>query len=331
MPRQSRINVPGALHHIMVRGINGQRIFRDNKDRSEFIVRLEKSLKKSGCGCYAWSLMPNHYHLLIQSGSEGISGLMRVLQTGYAVYFNRRHKRRGYLFQNRYKSVLCQEEPYFLELVRYVHLNPLRGKVVRDLKELERYEWSGHGEILKGNGKSWQGVGEVLGRFGKRVSDARKRYREFVREGVGVELDRRLEGGGLVRSMGSWRSVLDNRRRGIRWMSDERILGDDGFVNEVLSQADEKLEKQEKMRRAGWDMDRLAEAVAEFFEIEKEDLSSKGRNRRMALARAVFAYYACEELGETGVSVATVLGLSRTAVTKAIVRGKPYAGKIQIS
>ncbi len=113
MPRKARIDAPGALHHIIVRGIEQRQIFRDDRDRDQFIQRLSDVLTETDTPCYAWALMPNHVHLLLKTGLTPIATIMRRLLTGYAVYFNRRHRRHGHLFQNRYKSILCQEEPYF--------------------------------------------------------------------------------------------------------------------------------------------------------------------------------------------------------------------------
>jgi REP element-mobilizing transposase RayT len=134
MPRKSRLDAPGAVHHIIVRGIDRGLIFRDAVDRHRFIERLGALLAETGTACYAWALLSNHFHLLVRSGHLPLSGVMRRLLTGYAISFNRRHRRWGHLFQNRYKSILCQPEPYLLELVRYIHLNPLRARLVAGLE-----------------------------------------------------------------------------------------------------------------------------------------------------------------------------------------------------
>lgn len=147
MPRQARIDAPGTLHHIICRGIERRNIFRDNTDRNRFIERLRSVLQKSATLCFDWALIPNHY-LLLKTGKEPIASIMRRLLTGYAVTFNHRHRRCGRLFQNRYKSILCQEDIYLLELVRYIHLNPLRSGVVKDLKSLDRYAYTGHSCIV---------------------------------------------------------------------------------------------------------------------------------------------------------------------------------------
>lgn len=198
MPRQSRIDTPGALHHIICRGIERREIFADDADRVDFVSRLGSILIDSAPRCFAWALIPNHFHLLLQTGHTPIATIMRRLLTGYAVAFNRRHSRFGHLFQNRYKSILCQEEPYLLELVRYIHLNPLRAGLVSTLEELENYPYSGHRQMLGHNQSAWMATNEVLHRFDKRQTIARKRYVAFL--SGGIELGKRsdLTGGGLV-------------------------------------------------------------------------------------------------------------------------------------
>jgi putative transposase len=126
MPRRARVDAAGALQHIICRGIQRCRIYRDDSDRQDFLSRLGQILRETRTTCYAWALMPNHFHLLLRTGDVPISTVMKRLLTGYALRFNRRHRRCGHLFQNRYKSILCQEDAYLLELVRYIHLNPLR-------------------------------------------------------------------------------------------------------------------------------------------------------------------------------------------------------------
>ena len=139
MPRKTRIDAPGALHHIIVRGIERKKIFKDDTDRVKFLERLGAILTDTKTHCLAWTIIPNHFHLLLRTGATLISSVMRRLLTGYAIYFNRRHRRSGHLFQNRYKSILCQEDAYLLELVRYIHLNPVRAKLVTDYNELQNY------------------------------------------------------------------------------------------------------------------------------------------------------------------------------------------------
>jgi putative transposase len=133
---------------------------------------------------------------------------------GYAVSFNRRHRRHGQLFQNRYNSVICQEDQSLQELVRHIHLNPLRAKIMPDLKALDRYSYSGH-SALKGKKKRlWQDTGYVLGFFGKRNDEARREYRSYVEKGISPGRRPELVGGGLIRSLGGWDEIKKMRLTG---------------------------------------------------------------------------------------------------------------------
>ena len=149
---------------------------------------------------YAWSLLPNHAHILLCSGPSGLPKFMRRLLTGYAITYNRRHHRYGHLFQNRYKSIVCEEDSYFMELVRYIHLNPLRAKLVKDLTALDRYPWSGHCAIMGKNRWEWQDCDYVLSWFGRSLKDAQTSYRRYVGQGIALGKRPELVGGGLVRS-----------------------------------------------------------------------------------------------------------------------------------
>ena len=155
MPRIARLDTPGLLHHVIIRVIERRNIFKDNKDREDFIERLSFLLPDTTTQCYAWVLMPNHIHMLIRSGPSGISHFMRRLLTGYAVSFNRRHGRHVHLFQNRFKSIICQEDIYLKELVRYIHLNPLRTKIVSEINDLNSYEYCGHCTLLGKKKREW--------------------------------------------------------------------------------------------------------------------------------------------------------------------------------
>jgi REP element-mobilizing transposase RayT len=168
----------------MARGIEGRAIFVGAGDYEDFLERLAKGLEQCPGQVLGWALMPNHFHLLVRAGGKGISSLMQRVMTGYAVSFNRRHRRAGHLFQNRYKSIVCEEEPYLLELVRYIHLNPLRGKVVKDFRALKSYPYSGHSVVMGTRKRPWQETEEVLGRFSKKEATARRLYERFVGEGI---------------------------------------------------------------------------------------------------------------------------------------------------
>ena len=138
MPRQARIDAPTALHHVIIRGIERREIFTDEEDRRNFLKRLAMVLTETATPCYAWVLLSNHAHFLLRTGMAPLAGVMKRVLTGYAQQYNRRHERVGHLFQNRYKSILCEEDAYCLELVRYIHLNPVRAGIVKTLEQLAR-------------------------------------------------------------------------------------------------------------------------------------------------------------------------------------------------
>jgi REP element-mobilizing transposase RayT len=174
MPRLARLDIAGLLQHVIVRGIERRDIFNDDHDRQLFFDRFAKLLSETGVRCYAWALLSNHFHLLLMPTSTALSSFMRRLLTGYAVSFNRHNNRSGYLFQNRYKSIVCEEEAYLLELVRYIHLNPLRAGMVKNLEELDQYPWGGHAVLLGNRIFAGQETEAVLDRFGQKLGTSRK-------------------------------------------------------------------------------------------------------------------------------------------------------------
>lgn len=148
MPRGPRLDAPGCLHHVIARGIARRVLVADDGDRERFSGRLARLARNAATAVLAWALRPNHYHLLLRTTAMPLSELMRRLNTGYAVGFNRRHQRSGYLFQNRFKSILIEEAPYRLELVRYIHLTPIRAGIVASVEQLDGYPWTGHGALV---------------------------------------------------------------------------------------------------------------------------------------------------------------------------------------
>ena len=163
MPPGPRLDAPGVLHHGMVRGSERRAIFRDDRDRREFVTRLAAQAQAHAWAVYAWARLPNHAHLVVRTGGRALARTMGALLGGYAGAFNRRHRRSGHLFQNRYQSIAVEEEVYLLELTRYIHLNPLRAGVVQDLAAVERYPWTGHSVLLGKQGYPWQASDEILG------------------------------------------------------------------------------------------------------------------------------------------------------------------------
>jgi len=326
MPRQARLDAPGALHHVMIRGIERRVIFRSDQDREDLLDRLGSLLPETGTLCYAWAFLPNHAHFLLRSGPKGIAALMRRLLTGYAVSFNLRHRRHGQLFQNRYKSILCEEDPYLLELVRYIHLNPLRAKAVADLHELGHYPYSGHSGLMGKSVRPWQDIEYVLGSFGKRVSVARSRYLSYVEAGLSQGRREDLMGGGLIRSLGGWAEVKGEREKVLdRIKGDERILGGSDFVSQMLAEADEQFELRYRLKRMGYDLKKVADRVAELYGMDAGEIMTKGRRRQQVEARSVLCYWAVGELGMGITELARVFRMTPSAVGYAVRRGKDTA------
>lgn len=325
MPRQARIDAPGALHHIIIRGIERRKIFRDDQDRLDFVERLGDILPDTKTSCYAWSLMPNHVHLMLRTGTAPVATVMRRLLTGYAVTFNRRHRRHGQLFQNRYKSILCQEEPYLLELVRYIHLNPLRGKLIDDLAKLDFYPFTGHSYILGKKKNSWQDAQYVLAHFAKKATVARRKYRAYVKEGIGQGRRPDLTGGGLIRSLGGWSKVKDLRKADLRVKGDERILGDTDFVLNVLESCEEHLERRYKLQAEGFTLERVAQRTASLCGIKPEEIFAPVKYPVVVQARSLFCYWAVRELGVSATALAKRLKITQPAVSISVRRGEKLA------
>ncbi len=320
MPRGARLDAPDALHHIMVRGIERSDIVFNDGDRLDFLNRIDKAAQKTGTVIYAWALMTNHAHLLLRSGSAGLPTFMRKVLTGYSTSFNKRHHRSGHLFQNRYKSILCEEEPYFVKLVSYIHLNPLRARLVSSLEELQHYPWSGHTAIMGFAEHPWHHTEYVLQQFGKTVGNARMAYLEFVREQNQLGRQPELTGGGLIRSAGGWSEVLSMRRRGERQFSDERILGSGEFVEKVLGDVDDDRKSMMPARL------RLAEArdLIERECIEKglsvEALQCGSRSNEYKALRHDAARKLVCGLGLSHADIARLLGISRSGVSQMLRR-----------
>lgn len=330
MPRQARIDIAGSLHHIICRGIERREIFLDDVDRDNFVSRLVEITTITSTRCFAWALMPNHVHLLLQTGIIPIATLMQKLLAGYATTFNLRHTRHGYLFQNRYKSILCQEETYLLELVRYIHLNPLRAGIVHSLDSLAHYRYSGHSCILGTNAEldSWMPIKDILERFGSNKKQSRIAYQAFVGDGVAKGHRPDLTGGGLLRSAGGWRELHSAKEAGVFLKGDERILGDSDFVESALSAAEDDFEKKSRYRLDNVDLNKVVQVVAKILNLEPGDVCVAGKQPQHVRARSLLCFWAVRELGMTETALAKVLGITQPAVAQSVARGSVWPQKM---
>ncbi|KUG21559.1 hypothetical protein ASZ90_008694 [hydrocarbon metagenome] len=241
-------------------------------------------------------MIPNHFHLLLRTGKVPISTVMRRLLTGYAVWYNRSHRRHGHLFQNRFKSILCQQDAYILALVRYIHLNPLRARLVEGLDALDNYPYSGHSTLMGKFKRNWQETEEILKLFRKRYDSARRAYRIFLQEGIEQGRRHDLTGGGLIRSAGGWEGLKHKREEGHYQRSDERILGNSDFVTRVLAQMKETVKKSHLLRSSGMDLETIARRVSKVLSINAKDVWAAGKQQHIVNARSLLCYWAVREL-----------------------------------
>jgi hypothetical protein len=243
---------------------------------------------------------------------------MRSLLTGYAGAFNHRHKRVGHLFQNRYKSIVVEEEPYLLELVRYLHLNPVRAKVVPDCRRLDRFPWTGHSALLGTVPRAWQETATILSQFGSRVPRARRAYRAFIAAGLPQGRRSEFQGGGLLRSHGGWAAVTALRRGREAYQGDERILGSSAFVDQLRRTAEDRATP----RPGQITLDALVARVCRHVGIPPAHLATGTRRSAATRARAGIAYLWLEGLGHPGRPLAALMGVRPQAVYQAVARGR---------
>jgi len=322
MPRQARLDAPGVLHHVIFRGIERREIFKDNDDRNNLLERLEILLPETRISCYAWALLPNHAHFLLRTGDVPLSTLMRRLLTGYVVSFNKKYTRNGPLFQNRYKSIICQEDVYFKELVRYIHLNPFRVQIVSSLSELNNYEYSGHSTLMGKKKRIWQNTNYVLSGFGRSKKAARQAYLSYIERGENQGRRPELVGGGLIRSLGGWREAKSQRLEKEKHLKgDQRILGESGFVEEILAEAEEKYERSYELKSKGYDLKHIEERVCEIYAIDKSEIYSGSRQQVFADARGVYCYWSTRVLGYSLTEIARRLKRTVSGVGYAAQRG----------
>jgi putative transposase len=299
MPRSARLDIPGVLQHVIVRGNERRNIFLGDADRIDFTGRFQVLLKKMDVQCLAWSLMSNHFHLLLRPTRTTLAQFMRRLLTGYAVSFNLRHKRSGHLFQNRYKSLICDEDAYLLELVRYIHLNPLRAGLVDNLESLDRYPWAGHSVLLGNRSLEGQATEEVLGCFGNNRSRARRGYRCFLADGAAEGHRPELVG---CRPRGESAGAAKG---------DGRILGDEDFAERLRGER-----ALERRISACEPLEAIIARVAADFGVMPAGIASKSRQPKVVEARRAVCRIATEA-GYTGAEIARRLGMTRGGVCAA--------------
>jgi len=185
MARPLRIEYPGALYHVTSRGDRQEPIFDDDRDRTAFLNVLGEVVSRFQWQCHAYCLMGNHYHLMVETPEGNLTKGIRQLNSVFTQWSNHRHQRNGHLFKGRYKAILVDRDSYFLELARYIVLNPVRAAMV---KQPQQWAWSSYGAMIgKSTAPAWLTTDVLLGEFGKGRFQARRKYQQFVEEGMGGE------------------------------------------------------------------------------------------------------------------------------------------------
>jgi REP element-mobilizing transposase RayT len=274
----------------MMRGVDGARIFLDARDRQSFVDRLGRVLQEGGARCFAWALMPNHAHAVVRSDAGNLSRLMRRLNTGHALWFNRRWNRRGYLFQGRFRSRLVENDADLMGLVRYVNANPVEGGLVHSLDELARHPWSGHGSLVGARTPlPFEAVAETLALFDPDPTRARQRLLEWM--------------------------ALHRRDEPAQPMPTAPTAPQGVPASARPDTCD------------GLGLEGLLDAVCSHYRLTPEQLRSRRRQPEILRARAAFAYWGVVRLGLMGRSLAPLLGVTPAAVSASLERGRHFAAE----
>lgn len=306
MARQARLDYENSVHHVMGRGIEKRPIFTDDCDRMEFVRRLGSICSQCAVEVYAWSLMPNHFHILLRRTSIPLGMAMQRLLCGYAQWFNRRHERSGRLFQNRYKSKLVQTELYLTRLVRYIHRNPEEAGII-DLNELHSFPWTGHAALMGSHVHNWQDTETVLSYFGETIEEARHSLDSFMRrdEPEPEELGRWL-----------WMLGFGERKR----KCPVPALGSEGFRRRLAVLTDNPPEDFDSIHPGT--LAAVIGAVCTGMKIDRDKLRGGKRGGQLSRARAVVSHVGTGMLGLTCRQVARFLGVTPQSVNMCSKRGE---------
>ena len=288
MARKPRIHFPSAVYHVILRGNAGDPIFFSDLDRYRLYLIFQYAVERFNCRIHAFCLMRNHAHIVVQTGDIPLSRIMQNISLRFTKWINYSQSRTGHLFQGRYKALLIDADSYLLELVRYIHLNPVRAGIVAAADE---YPWSGHGAYLGKEQLPWLTTDYVLSMFSTGAEQARKAYDSFAQDGVGEGKRNEFNNG----------------------TCEGRILGSDAFTDEILSMVDQKSEQE-------YSLSEVIATVCVHFHISEEMLKTAGKVRPMTEARAVAAAIVQTAPHLRLTDLAKVLGRDISALGKAAQR-----------
>lgn len=290
MARKPRIEIEGGLYHVIARGNARQDIFHSREDQQKFISLLDKAKHRLGFYLYAYCLMTNHLHLLIERRSETVGRIMQRVLTGYSQYYNKRYHKVGHLFQGRHKSILCQSDRYLAKLVRYIHLNPVRANMVATPDE---YDFSSHRAYLGVEPYGVVDVDPVLRRFGPHKRKAHERYAAFMLAAMN-ELDDDVA----------------------TFYAENDILGSDEFVDETIHRMGEVDKWASKHKQVSpFDAELLLKAVEDVFDLPREKFFGSGKNSRIINAKEAFILIG-NQSGATITELSKIVGVDQSNASR---------------
>lgn len=291
MARKTRLEVEGGLYHVITRGNDRQDIFHDDEDYLKFLSLLTTQKQKAGFFIYAYCLMTNHIHLLIERGQETVGRIMQRVLTGYSQWYNRRYRHIGHVFQGRHKAILCDSDTYLAELVRYIHLNPVRAKMV---VLAEDYAYSSHREYLGLHLANIVDVDPLLRRFGHNREIAVERFRDHVAAGVGIE----------------YADGLDSP-------AEERPTERAEFVDEAIHRMGEIDTRRSGRGRAvvAFNAEAMVAAVETVFGLSRGAFCSNAKSAQAVMAKEVLILVA-REAGATVTDLASIVNLDASTVSR---------------
>ncbi len=287
MARRPRIEYEGAFYHVICRGNQRQKIFKDIEDFTRYLELLGRYKNQYKYFLYSYVLMNNHVHLLIETQIVPLWKILQGINQSYTQYFNRKHRTVGHLFQGRYKAILCDRDAYLLALIKYIHLNPVRAKIV---KTPDEYAWSGHRNyIQKTEGKGLTDTDQVLRMFSENKSSARRLYKAY---------------------MGFPASV---KKKDIYSTIDQRILGDEKFLDKIREHYD--AEKIEGKRAKEYTLKEIARGVEKAFAVSLEEIRGKKKDKKILKGRQLLSGIA-KEYGYRGKEIAEYMQKDDSVITR---------------
>lgn len=288
MARKPRIEFEGAFYHVITRGNQRQKIFRDEEDFGKYLELLARYKDLYKYRLYAYVLMSNHVHLLVETGPAPLSKVLQGINQSYTGRFNRKYKTVGHLFQGRYKAILCDRDGYLLSLVKYIHLNPVRARIV---KTPEEYQWSSHRTYIRQAAKNSVDGDLVLRLFSEDKGTARRLYGAYVGDGIAV------------------------KKEAIYATIDKRILGDEKFAESVMDKCEAAIEPGRKERE--YSLAAISEAIVQSFGITLPQMRKRGKDRNISRGRKLFSLVA-HDFGYKGREIAEYMRKDPALITRHI-------------